>query len=154
MVEMMPLSDEHWMEVCLEEARAAAEDGEVPVGAVVVHRDAIVARGRNASIRLNDPSAHAEIIAMRAAGAALGNYRLPEVEVFVSVEPCLMCVGALLHARVRRVVYGCADPRAGALGSIADFSNDPRLNHRLIVKAGVCSAAAGQLLQDFLRARR
>lgn len=142
------------MRECLREAREAERAGEVPVGALVVRDGVILGRGCNESIRRHDPTAHAEIVALRAAGAAVDNYRLPGADLFVTVEPCLMCVGALLQARVRRVVYGCADPKAGALGSIADFSDDPRLNHRLLVTRGVCEAEARELLQRFFQQRR
>jgi tRNA(adenine34) deaminase len=146
--------DVEHMKVCLREAKRAGEEGEVPVGAVVVVDGRIVSRGRNASIRLHDPTAHAEIVALRAAAKAIGNYRMPTAELVVTVEPCLMCVGAILQARVKRVVYGCDDSKAGALGSIADYSDDPRLNHRFRVEKGVCEDAARALLQGFFRKRR
>jgi tRNA(adenine34) deaminase len=149
-----PPPDEWFMQACLREAAAAEQAGEVPVGAVVVRAGQIVGRGRNASIGTSDPSAHAEIVALRAAGAALGNYRLVDAELFVTVEPCLMCVGAIMHARLRRVVYGCADRKAGALGGLVDFSRHPGLNHSVVVRAGVCEAEARELLQRFFRARR
>jgi len=142
------------MRICLAEAAAAARAGEVPIGAVVARDGAVVATGRNSAIRLDDPSAHAEIVALRAAARREGNYRLAGAELFVTVEPCLMCVGAILQARLRRVVFGCADPKAGALGSIADFSHDRRLNHRFAVERGVCEKQARELLQDFFRQRR
>lgn len=148
------LSDTEVMRECLREAEAAERAGEVPVGAAVVQAGRIVGRGRNRPIAAHDPSAHAEIIALRAAGTLLGNYRLPEAELFVTVEPCLMCVGAIIQARLRRVVFGCADAKAGALGSIADFSDHPALNHRFLVERGVCEAQARELLQRFFRARR
>jgi len=142
------------MRPCLLEATAAGVDGEVPVGAMVVRKGLIVGRGRNSSIRLHDPSAHAEIMALRAAGDLLGNYRFPDAELFVTVEPCVMCVGAIIQARIRRVVFGCADPKAGALGSVMDFSNHPQLNHRFAVTRGVCEDEARDLLQRFFRERR
>lgn len=142
------------MRVCLSEAEAASLAGEVPIGAIVVQQERIVAAGQNSSLRSSDPSAHAEIVALRAAGAALGNYRFPEAELYVTVEPCVMCVGAILQARIRRVIFGCADPKAGALGSVADFSDDPRLNHRFLVTRGVCAEEARALLQKFFTARR
>src|SRR5271169_6528891 len=114
------VTDEAFMRACLDEAAAAEQAGEVPVGAVIVRDGAVIGRGRNASIATHDPSAHAEIVALRAAGAATGNYRLVDAELFVSVEPCLMCVGAVIQARLRRVVFGCADPKAGALGGLLD----------------------------------
>lgn len=146
--------DERWMQKCLSEARAAAVRGEVPVGALVVRDGSVLARAGNESIAARDPSAHAEIVALRRACRVVGNHRLPGAWVYVSLEPCLMCVGALLQARVERIVYACADPRAGALGSIADFSAHPSLNHRFVVRSGVCSDAAAALLREFFRARR
>lgn len=148
------IDDLEAMRICLAEAESAAQDGEVPVGAAVVRGGTIIARGRNAMIGRVDPTAHAEIVALRAAAAAIGNYRLVDCDLIVTVEPCLMCVGAMLHARVRRVVFGCSDPKGGALGSVGDFSDHPRLNHRLIVIRGVCEAEAQALLQTFFRQRR
>lgn len=142
------------MRACLEEAVAAARAGEVPVGAVVTVDGRIVARGHNQPIGTHDPTAHAEIVVLRAAGRALGNYRLGEAELFVTVEPCLMCVGAAVHARVRRVIYGCPDPKAGALGGRFDIAAAPGLNHRFAVTGGVLEAECRDLLQAFFRARR
>ncbi len=148
------LSDEDFLRECLAEAAAAECAGEVPVGAVVVRAGVIIGRGRNASIALRDPSAHAEIVALRNAGAALGNYRLTDAEIFVTVEPCLMCVGAIVQARLTRVVFGCADPKAGALGGALDCSQYAQLNHRFAVRGGVCEAPARALLQRFFAERR
>jgi tRNA(adenine34) deaminase len=142
------------MRECLCEAIAAERAGEVPVGAVVVRDGAIIGRGRNASIGTHDPSAHAEIVALRAAGAEAANYRLVGADLFVTVEPCLMCVGAIVQARLRRVVFGCADPKAGALGGAFDVTSQPGLNHRFAVQGSVCEAEARELLQRFFRARR
>ncbi len=147
-------ADAAYMRAALREAVIAGTEGEVPVGAVVVKDGAIIGLGRNASIRLHDPSAHAEIVALRAAGEIIGNYRLPDAELFVTVEPCLMCVGAVIQARLTRVIFGCVDPKAGALGSIADFSSDARLNHRFQVTSGVCADDARDLVQRFFRTRR
>jgi tRNA(adenine34) deaminase len=147
-------SDTDVMRECLREAAAAEKAGEVPVGAVVVHAGRIIGRGRNSPIVLHDPSAHAEIVALRAAGRAFGNYRLIDAELFVTVEPCVMCVGAIIQARLRRVVFGCADAKAGALGSVLDLANHPALNHRFAVQGGVCAAEARELLQRFFRSRR
>jgi len=147
-------ADIEWMRVSLEEAEAAGAEGEVPVGAVVVRHGLELGRGRNASVRLQDPTGHAEILALRAAAAAVGNYRLVDADLYVTVEPCLMCVGAILHARLRRVVFGCRDPKGGALGSVADFSSHPSLNHRFLVVGGVCESESQALLQRFFRARR
>lgn len=148
------LQDVEFMRPCLLEATAAALDGEVPVGAVVVRKGLIIGRGRNSSIRLNDPSAHAEIVALRDAARMVANYRLPGADLYVTVEPCIMCVGAIIQARIRRVIFGCFDPKGGALGSFADFSHHPALNHQFEVTSGVCADEARALLQQFFRDRR
>jgi tRNA(adenine34) deaminase len=147
-------SENHWMAICLAEAAAAAAEREVPVGAVVVRSGTIIGRGHNTPIQSSDPTAHAEIVALRAAAQSAANYRLPEADLYVTVEPCAMCVGAILHARIRRVVFGCDDPKGGALGTVIDLSNHPNLNHRLAVTRGVYADEARQLLQDFFAARR
>jgi tRNA(adenine34) deaminase len=147
-------SDEHWMAEALELARAAGARGEVPVGAIVVKNGAIVGRGGNAPIAGNDPTAHAEIAALREAGLALGNYRLPGCDLYVTIEPCAMCAGAILHARVSRVVFGARDPKTGACGSVLDLFAEPRLNHHATVTAGVSADACGELLTRFFDARR
>jgi tRNA(adenine34) deaminase len=149
-----PGRDVAFMRRCLDEARAAFEMGEVPVGALVVRDGEVLGAAGNASVRSHDPTAHAEVLALRAAAQAAGNYRLCGAELFVTVEPCLMCVGAVLQARLRRVVFACRDPKGGALGSIADFSDDSRLNHQFVVSAGVCEREARELLQRFFRERR
>ncbi len=146
--------DAELMRACLAEAAAAARAGEVPVGAVVAIGGRIIARGRNQPIATHDPTGHAEIVALRAAGRGHGNYRLTGAALFVTVEPCLMCVGAAIHARVGRVVYGCADPKAGALGGRFDAAAAPGLNHRFTVTGGVLAEECRALLQDFFRARR
>lgn len=148
------MNDETLMEGALDEARAAAAAGEVPIGAVVVTGGEIVARGQNRVLRDVDPTAHAEIIAMRAAAQAIGNYRLIDCELFVTLEPCAMCAGAMIHARLGRVVYGAADPKAGAAGSVLQVLNHPRLNHQMRVTAGVLAEDCGALLRDFFRERR
>jgi tRNA(adenine34) deaminase len=142
------------MRECLREAEAAEREGEVPVGAVVVREGRIVGRGHNRPIAAHDPSAHAEVVALRAAGAALASYRLPDCELLVTVEPCVMCVGALLQARVRRVVFGCGDPKAGALGGLLDLGAQPGFNHRFEVVGGVLAEEAAALLRVFFRRRR
>ncbi len=147
-------ADAHWMRLALEEARLAAQEGEVPVGAVVVRDGQLIASGRNASISTHDPSAHAEIVALRAAAAVLGNYRLDDCSLFVSLEPCAMCSGAMLHARLKRVVFGAADSRTGAAGSVVDLFADPRLNHQTEVRGGVLAAEATLALQSFFKPRR
>jgi tRNA(adenine34) deaminase len=145
--------DERWMRRALELARQAVWAGEVPVGAVVVRDGVEVAGGANAPIASNDPTAHAEIVAMRQAAAALGNYRLAGTTLYVTLEPCAMCVGALVQARVERVVFGAPDPKAGALGSVFDL-NTGALNHRFAATSGVLAAECAGLLQTFFRARR
>jgi tRNA(adenine34) deaminase len=142
------------MTAALAAAAAAGERGEVPVGAVVVRDDRELASAGNVSIATHDPAGHAEVIALRAAGRAVRNYRLIGATLYVTVEPCLMCVGAALHARVDRLVFGCADPKGGAAGSLYDATDDPRLNHRIAVVAGVEESACRALLQQFFRARR
>ncbi|HEX4067593.1 MAG TPA: tRNA adenosine(34) deaminase TadA [Acidobacteriaceae bacterium] len=150
----MAQSDETLMRAALVEARAAGEAGEVPIGAVAVAAGAIVARGQNRVVREGDPTAHAEIVALRAAAQALGNYRLTDCELYVTLEPCAMCAGAMIHARLGRLVYAAADPKAGAAGSVLDVLNHPRLNHRMTVTAGVLAEECGELLRGFFRERR
>jgi tRNA(adenine34) deaminase len=150
----MSASHEEWMAVALREAERAGAAGEVPVGAAVVRGDALVAVGANAPVAACDPTAHAEIVALRAAARALGNYRLPDCDLYVTVEPCAMCVGAALQARIRTLVFGCHDPKAGAAGSLYRLADDPRLNHRIAVVAGVAEARCRTLLQTFFAARR
>ena len=146
--------DQRWMRATLDEARAAGARGEVPVGALVVLDEQLLARAGNASIAEHDPTGHAEVRALRAAAARTRNYRLPGAVLYVTVEPCVMCMGAALHARVARLVYGCPDPKGGAAGSVVDLAGEPRLNHRIAVHAGVLGAESRALLQDFFRARR
>ena len=143
-----------WMEAALEEARAALDAGEVPVGAVAVRDSAIVGRGRNRTVTLQDPTAHAEMIALREAAAELGSWRLIGVSLYVTLEPCAMCSGACVLARIDRLVYGAADPKAGMSGSLASIPTDPRLNHRVEIVGGILAADCGALLKDFFRARR
>jgi len=147
-------ADAHFMRLALIEAHAAGACDEVPVGAVVVHQGRVIASGRNAPIAGHDPTAHAEIGALRAAAQALGNYRLDDCELFVTLEPCAMCSGAMLHARLKRVVFGATDPKTGAAGSVVNLFNEARLNHRTAVHGGVLAAECGSLLADFFRQRR
>jgi len=135
-------------------ARAAGERGEVPVGAVVVLEGQVIGRGANAPISTHDPTAHAEIAALRDAARALGNYRLPGAALYVTIEPCAMCAGAILHARVARVVFGADDPKTGAGGSVVDLFAEPRLNHHATVVRGVRADECGALLSAFFAARR
>ena len=142
------------MEEALRAAHRALEMGEVPVGAVVVCQGKIVGRGWNRNIADSDPSAHAEILALREAGAALGNHRLGECELFVTIEPCAMCAGAMVHARLKRLVYGADDPKAGAVQSVLQVLNHPKLNHQIQVQSGVLAGRSAELLQKFFKDRR
>lgn len=148
------MTDEDWMALALSEAQAAADAGEVPVGAVLVKDGVLIGKGRNTPVSHHDPSAHAEINALRAGAAALGNYRLDGCELFVTLEPCAMCAGAMLHARLARVVFGAADLKTGAAGSVIDLFAEPRLNHRTRVEGGVLEAPCSEMLQHFFRRRR
>ena len=150
----MNASDEAWMEEALALARDAASRGEVPVGALVVRDGVVLGRGGNAPISHADPTAHAEIAALRDAGRTLGNYRLPGCELYVTIEPCAMCAGAILHARIDRVVYGAPDPKTGACGSVIDLFAEPRLNHHATVTGGVRGGECADLLTRFFDARR
>ena len=149
-----PDSDELWMLEALTAARRALAAGEVPVGAVVVHDGKVVGRGFNRNLSDSDPAAHAEIVALREAGAAVGNHRLKDCELFATIEPCAMCAGALIHARIRRLVYGADDPKAGAVHSVLQVVNHPGLNHQMEVRGGVLSGKCAEMLQEFFRARR
>jgi len=146
--------DRRWMSEALAEAAAAGRRGEVPVGTVIVAGPRLLARAGNASIERNDPTAHAEVLAIRAAAAAARSYRLVGTTLYVTVEPCAMCMGAALHARIARLVYGCADPKAGAAGSVVDLARQRRLNHHIEVTGGVSAEASRVLLRDFFRTRR
>ena len=146
--------DGFFMREALNQAQKARDAGEVPVGAVLVRAGKIVGRGSNCPIGSHDPTAHAEIMALREGGQALGNYRLVDTELYVTLEPCIMCMGAIIHARVRRLVFGAADPRVGAAGTVFDFTHDAKLNHRIEVKAGVLEEACSSLMQDFFKYRR
>ena len=151
------------LNAAIAEARAAEADGEVPIGAIIVHKGEIIARGPNRVLRDHDPTAHAEIVALRHAGRALENYRLLDKDggdegctLYVTLEPCAMCAGAILHARIARLVYGAPDPKAGACGSVVGLSvmNHPQLNHRVEVVSGLLADECGALLTNFFRARR
>ena len=147
-------SDELWMEEALRCAQRALEVGEVPVGAVVVCNGQIVGRGWNRNITDSDPAAHAEIIALREAGAAMGNHRLGDCELFATIEPCAMCAGAMVHARIKRLVYGSDDPKAGAVHSQMQLLNHPQLNHKIEVRSGVLAGRSAEVLQTFFKSRR
>lgn len=150
----MPADDVQYMRAALEEARSAEASGEVPVGAVIVADSRIIARGANRTIADCDPTAHAEIIALRAAAQALGNYRLANATLYVTIEPCAMCAGAIVQARIARLVYGADDPRAGAVRSVFRVADHPQLNHRVEVTSGVLAEECAALLQTFFTARR
>jgi tRNA(adenine34) deaminase len=147
-------SDELFMGEALRAAQSALEAGEVPVGAVVVCDGKIVGRGGNRNLTDSDPTAHAEIVALREAGAAIGNHRLEGCELFATIEPCAMCAGALVHARLKRLVYGADDPKAGAIRSVMQVLNHPSLNHGMEVRAGILAGRCAELLQTFFRLRR
>ena len=146
--------DETFMRAALEQAKLAGECGEVPVGAVVVCDGEIVGRGFNQPIRGRDPSAHAEVMALRDAGRGLGNYRMPGCTLYVTLEPCAMCSGAIMHARIARVVFGARDPKTGVAGSVIDLFAERRLNHHAEITAGVLADECGRMLSDFFAARR
>ena len=148
------LDDAGYMQLALEQARQAADAGEVPVGAVIVLEDQIVCYGQNRNLRDHDPSAHAEIVAMRQAGEKLGNHRLSGCVLYATMEPCAMCAGAMVHARIARLVYGAADPKAGAAGSVMEVINHPRLNHRMEVTSGILAEECSELIKTFFRNRR
>jgi tRNA(adenine34) deaminase len=148
------VSEEDFMRVALAEARAGLAADEVPVGAVVVVGDVIVGQAHNAPIGLVDPSAHAEVLALREAARKIGNYRMPDATLFATLEPCAMCCGAVIQARLTRVVYGAPDPRAGAIESVYRLLDDPRLNHRIEALGGVLADECGALLREFFETKR
>ncbi len=148
------IDDREAMQCALDEARLGGEAGEVPIGAVAVCNGEIVARGQNRVLRDLDPAAHAEIIALRAAAAALSNYRLPSCTLYVTLEPCAMCAGAMIHARLERLVFAAADPKAGAAGSVLSVLNHPQLNHQMQVERGILAEESAELLRSFFRERR
>ena len=148
------MNDEFWMNEALREAQQASAAGEVPVGAVVVCNGRVIGRGWNRPISESDPTAHAEIVALREAGRELGNYRLSDCDLFVTIEPCAMCAGAITHARIRRLVYGADDPKAGAVTSVMAVLNHPQANHKIEVVSGVLAGQSMEMLQRFFRERR
>ncbi|HXO35559.1 MAG TPA: tRNA adenosine(34) deaminase TadA [Candidatus Acidoferrales bacterium] len=151
---MAAANDELGMEEALRAAQRALAAGEVPVGAVVVSQGRVVGRGWNRNIADFDPTAHAEIVALREAGATIGNHRLADCDLFVTIEPCAMCAGAMVHARIKRLIYGADDPKAGAVQSVMQVLNHPRLNHRVEVHGGVLAGRCAQVLQEFFKSRR
>lgn len=147
-------TDTEYLLAAMDQAKAAEACGEVPVGAVIVRDGEIIATGRNRVITDSDPTAHAEIVALRAAGVSLGNYRLEGCDLYCTLEPCAMCAGAILHARIRRLVYAASDPKAGACGSVLGVMNHPQLNHKVDVVAGLLAEECGAMLTSFFRSRR
>jgi tRNA(adenine34) deaminase len=150
----MEKTDIEWMHIALDLAHEAAKNGEVPVGAIVVKNNEIIGHGSNAPIGLHDPSAHAEIQAMRQAAAHMGNYRLIDCTLYVTLEPCAMCAGAIQHARIAKLIYGAADPKTGACGSVVNLMAEPKLNHHCEVLGGVLAAECGAVLSAFFKQRR
>jgi tRNA(adenine34) deaminase len=148
------IDDREAMQAALAEARLAEEAGEVPIGAVMVREGEIVARGQNRVLRDLDPTAHAEIVALRAAATLLGNYRLNGCTLYVTLEPCAMCAGAMIHARLDRLVFAASDPKTGAAGSVLGVINHPQLNHQMLVDQGILNEEAGEMLRSFFRERR
>ncbi|HUX09894.1 MAG TPA: tRNA adenosine(34) deaminase TadA [Terriglobia bacterium] len=146
--------DSQWMWEALREARRGYREGEVPVGAIVVQEGKVIARAHNRPVRLSDPSAHAEILALRRAGRKLGNYRLPGCTLYVTIEPCAMCVGAIIQARIQRLVVGAMDPKAGACGSVLAVLNNRKLNHQVVLSSGILQAECAAILREFFRERR
>ena len=147
-------TDTEYLLAAMDQAKAAEACGEVPVGAVIVRDGEIIATGRNRVITDSDPTAHAEIVALRAAGVSLGNYRLEGCDLYCTLEPCAMCAGAILHARIRRLVYAASDPKAGACGSVLGVMNHPQLNHKVDVVSGLLAEECGAMLTSFFRSRR
>ena len=150
----MQEADEHWMRHALMLAQRAQAEGEVPVGAVLIKDGEILGEGWNRPITTQDPSAHAEMMALRTAAQKIGNYRLADTTLYVTLEPCIMCAGAITHARVSRLVFGATDPKAGAVNSVYDVIANPKLNHRLEWTGGVLEMECGSLLREFFKARR
>ena len=148
------IEDEKWMSFALEQARKAEKEGEVPVGAILVKGDLVIARAHNKPISSNDPTAHAEIQLIRTAGEELKNYRLPGTTLFVTLEPCAMCLGAIMHARIKRVVYGAHDPKTGVCGSSENFMEASCFNHKIDMASGVLENESKQLLKNFFNSRR
>ena len=148
------MDDLDYLRAAIAEAQSAEASGEVPVGAIIVHNGEIIGRGQNRVLRDSDPTAHAEIVALRAAGQALENYRLEDCTLYATLEPCAMCAGAILHARIARLVYAAPDPKAGACGSVLSVMNHPQLNHKVEVVSGLLAEECGALLTNFFRSRR
>jgi tRNA(adenine34) deaminase len=150
----MPQSDEYWMEKALLLANKAEQQGEVPVGAIIVRDDTVLGEGWNQPIVSNDPTAHAEIQALRAASLQAENYRLPDATLYVTLEPCIMCAGAIIHTRIKRLVFAATEPKTGAAGSCFDIFNTPQLNHHVTCEHGILAEQSSELLRTFFRSRR
>lgn len=150
----MTHSPEYWMNHALLQAKVAEQHGEVPVGAVLVYNDQIIAAGHNKSITYNDPSLHAEVDVIRQAGQQLNNYRLVDCDLYVTLEPCMMCLGAMLHSRIKRLYYGASDPKTGALGGLVDLTHHYKSNHRIEVYPNILANECSNLLKDFFKSRR
>ena len=148
------INDQKWMTKALALAKEAANHGEVPVGAVLVKDDSLIAEGSNSPIKDNDPTAHAEITALRRGAKELNNYRLPGTTLYVTLEPCIMCMGAIIHARIERLVIGATDPKSGAVFSVYNIGNDNLLNHSIIINKGICENECRELLKSFFKSRR
>lgn len=148
------MNDSEWVALALEEARSAEAAGEVPIGAIVVQQGALVGRGQNRVLRDLDPTAHAEIVALRQAARTLGNYRLTDCELYSTLEPCPMCAGAMIHARLGRLIYAADDPKAGAVTSVVQVLNHAKLNHQMVVTSGIRADESAELLRSFFRRRR
>ena len=146
--------DEKWMQIAISEANLAKNLGEIPVGAVIIQNDKLIAKAHNQPIVNHDPTAHAEVEALRKAGRKLKNYRLPRTTLYVTLEPCAMCLGAMMHARIERVVFGASDPKTGVCGSKADLTSEAFFNHRIKVQGGVLEKETKNLLQSFFKSRR
>ena len=151
---MQKKTDQFWMSIAIELAKQAGESGEVPVGAVLILDDKMIGKGRNQSIELNDPSAHAEIQALREGGSKIGNYRLKGSKIYVTIEPCTMCIGALVHARIEKLIFGAREPKSGAVSCTNDILEKHSFNHRFKVIEGVLEDECSQLMRNFFRARR
>jgi tRNA(adenine34) deaminase len=154
MIDSKGQQDELWMEEALRFAQKALQAGEIPIGAVVVYKGKVVGAGWNRNIAEHDPTAHAEIVALREAGRNIGNHRLEECELFATIEPCPMCSGAMVHARLKRLVYGADDPKAGAVHSAMRVLNHPQMNHQVSVRGGILAGRCAGILQEFFRSRR
>tara|TARA_B110000008_G_C16875919_1_gene526805 strand:+ start:51 stop:521 length:471 start_codon:yes stop_codon:yes gene_type:complete len=147
-------NDEKWMKIAIDEAKLAENKGEIPVGSIIVQNNQIIAKSHNSPISKNDPTAHAEILALRSAGKKLNNYRLPKTTLYVTLEPCAMCLGAIIHARVDRIVFGASDPKSGVCGSSANLTSEKFFNHKILVSKGILKNECKEILQSFFKSRR